>query len=147
MATAKKKTDLFDSTPLGQHKGLPVLDQDAIIQKGNRIVRGTMSVAPFEVEPAGDVDMAMRLHQVSERFVNVMSEDDPDVLLGYTRVVVFDVVGAAPSATPEMKKALDEMIALVADEAERKKMEAKGQFRLPKAEEGDAEVVDIKGKA
>ena len=91
--------------------------------------------------------MAMRLHQVSERFVNVMSEDDPDVLLGYTRVVVFDVVGAAPSATPKMKKALDEMIALVADEAERKKMEAKGQFRLPKAEDGDAEVVDIKGKA
>ena len=42
MATAKKSTHLFDSTPLGQHKGLPVLDQDAIIQKGNRIVRDTM---------------------------------------------------------------------------------------------------------
>ena len=58
-----------------------------------------------------------------------------------------DVVGAAPSPTPEMKKALDAMIALLADEAERKKMEAKGQFRLPKAEDGDAEVVDIPGKA
>jgi hypothetical protein len=145
MPTAKKKTDLFQPTPLGMHKGLPVLDQGAIIQKGNRVVKGTMNVAPFEVEPAGDVDMAMRLHQVSERFVNIMSEDDPDVLLGYERVVVFDCVGAVPNETPESTKALDEMIARVADEEERKKQERAGQFRLPKAEDDD-NVVDIKAK-
>src|SRR5580658_1337092 len=116
MATAKKKTDLFEPTPLGTHKGLPVLRQSAQLRKGNKVVSEVMGVAPFEVEPAGDVYMAVLLHNVGENFVTVMSEDDPDLLLGWERVVVFDVLGAVPDDRPETEKDIAAMRARVADE-------------------------------
>jgi hypothetical protein len=85
--------------------------------------------------------MAVLLHNVGENFVTVMSEDDPDLLLGWERVVVFDVLGAVPDDRPETEKDIAAMRARVADEQERIAAEKRGQFRLPDPEGNEVATV------
>lgn len=123
-------TDETDEAPLGYHKGKPILSESATIRKGARVLSDTMEVAPFAVDPAGEIFLSMLVHQESEKFDNVMSQDDPELLLGYHRVVIFDALGAVPDDRAGTAKAIAAMRARVADEAERKRKEKGGQMRL-----------------
>lgn len=127
---ANATSELFQATPLGRHKSKPILRQSAQIQKGARVLSQTMEVAPFKVDAGKTLVLSMLVVQTKERFDNIMSEDDPTVLKGYERVVIFDAVGAVRDDNPDTEKALVEMRARIADEEERKRNEKAGAFRL-----------------
>ena len=135
---------------LGFHKGLPIIRESAQIQKGARVLSQTMEVTPFGLEPGGKVYLSMLARQTKERFDNIMSADDPDVVLGYERVVVFDALGAVQDDRPGTAKSIASMMARVKDRAEKEKAEKAGAFRLtgvepvPDADGNEGEIHEIR---
>jgi hypothetical protein len=138
---------MTDKAELGMHKGLPILRQSTRVEKGARAMNQTMQVAPFDVEPGQEIVASTLYVQTKEIFENILSVDDPGKLMGYERVLVFDTIAVVPDDSARSRKAIDTMIAKIADKAEKEAAEKKGQMRLkttdgteiPTVEEDDAE--------
>lgn len=129
--------DDFTEAPLGHHKGRRVLSESAQISKGARVLSDTMDITPFDVEPGDHVYLSMEVVQRKERFDTVMSEDEPDKVLGFHRVVIFDAVGAVRDTSAQTVTRIEKMKGRIADKAEKTAAEKKGQFRMPGVETVD----------
>lgn len=116
---------------LGIHKGLPILSETVTLRKGARVFRDVSEITTFEVDD-GQLGLASLMYrQAGEKFEVKMSTDEPDKVLGYERVLLIDVVAAAPDEREATRKELERMRARTADLAERKANEKKGQMRMP----------------
>ena len=130
MAAAAEDLKDDQSAPYGYHKGLPILTRDSQMKNGARTVNGVMAVAPFDLESGGSIVMSSLLRHAGDDYQIVRSKDDPDVILGWNRTMVLDMIGAAEDNRPAAMKAIQKVMDQVVNAAKVAKAAKKGQGTL-----------------
>lgn len=135
MPRATKKPAV--EAPLGLHNGLPILSKAIKITNTGDGLSQAMAVTPIDVKDASEHFISMKLRHTRTYYDNVFSKDDPDTLVGFEEIIQFQAQAAVFDDRPdaaEQVTAMEERLAAKArkeaDEAERKKREARGEFRL-----------------
>lgn len=132
------------STPVAERtteyvNGLPVMGQKVQVMTSNALTR-TAEVAPFEVVPGHDIIATFRLKHKGGGLDNVYSKDDPTQLAGFVRVAKYELVVGVVDDRPEaaeelarMQERVEAHAAELAEEKEREKKRANGEFTFEDA--------------
>lgn len=115
---------------LGYHRGLPILHQFCRPNMGDAFNR-SMEVAPItDLGPHERRNANLSMIHTGDSYVEVKSEDDPNVILGYDQTLIWSVQVMMIDGRKATAEALDGMARKIAQEEEKKKAVKDGRFSL-----------------
>jgi len=129
---------------LGTYKGYPILRQKIVIKGTGDGLSDAMAINRREVETDERVYASMALHHISQHFDNSYTKPSKDSMEepeieGVVQVDFYRAEGAVFDERADTAKKVQKMEAKV----KARKMEEKGQFQLPGAEDDLTDETDV----